>query len=405
MSKTKSLHCIKVLKEALEAGAFPSAAVAIGQGKKLLHCEVMGQKDARHKHHKIHKGTLYDLASLTKLVAPTMIALKLLEEGRLLLTDPLSRYFTPEELKDAPEGRADVTIFQLMTHTSGITPHMPLWTMTADAGSPAADKEIPEADVEAPISEADAPVSEIAETPAETGTVSVKETVSHEQAVYLILSSPAVCAPGEEVHYSCMGYILLGKILERITGKSLDVLAATMVFHPLGMKHTTYRPKSKDVAVTEFSALRGDYIHGEVHDENAHFLGGVSGNAGVFSSINDMVLFATMLAERGKTPNGQFLSDRTFELAVQNYTPGMAEARGLGFQLKPPVPALSPMGDLMTEGSYGHTGFTGTSLYVDAESGRWAVLLTNAVHYGRDKTAFLRYRRLFHNAFMADELT
>lgn len=368
MKKDSSLRCIRVLEEALEVGAYPSAAVAIGQGSKLLHCEVMNKKDAD-EHRVVHKGTLFDLASLTKLVAPTMIALRLLEEGRLLLTDPLSLYFTPEELKDAPDGRADVTVFQLMTHTSGITPHLPLWRMTVPSGS-------------------------LGETRA----------ASPEDAVSLILASTPVCAPGKAVHYSCMGYILLGKILERITGCTLDALAKTMVFGPLGMTHTTYRPTSKDAAVTEFSALRGDYICGEVHDENAHFLGGVSGNAGVFAPIEDMALFAMMLAEHGHTPNGQFLSPATFALATYNFTPNMAEARGLGFQLKPPVPALSSMGDLMAEGSYGHTGFTGTSLFVDAASGRWAVLLTNAVHYGRDKTAFARYRRLFHNALMSDDL-
>ncbi|MBQ9780899.1 MAG: beta-lactamase family protein [Clostridia bacterium] len=361
---SKRLQCIDILKKGLNTGAYPSFAVAVGQGRKVYLSEVMGKKHTQPKPTSAHKSTLYDLASLTKLVGPTMIALKLLEEGKLLLTDPLSRYFTEEELKDAPQGRADVTLFQLLTHTSGITPHMPLWATYHVDGT--------------------------AFTP--------------EEAVSAILGSQPVCNPGEQVNYSCMGYILLGKVLERITEKPLDELAHTMVFKPLGMKHTMYRPHSKNVAATEFSDIRESYICGEVHDENAHFLGGVSANAGLFSTLGDMTIFATMLAERGKLSKGRYLQSRTFDLAVNNFTPGLAEARGLGFQLKPPMPQLSSMGDLMSEGSYGHTGFTGTSLFVDAETGRWAVLLTNAVHYGRDKTEFIRYRKLFHNALMTEDL-
>lgn len=372
MSKTP--HCIEILKEGLAAGAYPSATVAVGRGHKIYLCEVMGNRHTQPKPTKAKKNTLYDLASLTKLVAPTMIALRLIEEGKLLLSDPLSRFFTSEELENAPEGRAGVTVFQLMTHTSGITPHMALWSPPPSAEASPESFVPPEA------------------------------TPTPEKAIKAILSSPPVCKPGEQVYYSCMGYILLGKILERLTGKPLDVLAGTMVFQPLGMKHTTYLPtKKKNVAATEFSSIRKDYICGEVHDENAHFLGGVSANAGVFSTVGDMSLFAMMLAERGKCASGRFLHPRIFDLAVTNYTPGLAEARGLGFQLKPPLPGLSAMGDLMTEGSYGHTGFTGTSLYVDAQSGLWGVLLTNAVHFGRDKVEFFRFRRRFYNAIVTDD--
>lgn len=492
-------HCIEILRRGLSEGAFPSAVVAVGRGQKVYLCEAMGNRHENPKRHKAHKSTLYDLASLTKLVAPTMIALRMVEEGRLLLTDTLDRYFTPEELKNAPAGRAGVTIYQLMTHTSGITPHFPLWlttvegfsltsaTQTGDDGEEnvmADEGELSETVAEETVLEtteepAEETLSETTEEPSEetakaaveapAETISVETTaeeiiaqvstemltaedkaevsepkdkkskeedkkakkekkkkgkgkvevpaeeqnsmvetgpkiISPEDAVAAILASTPVCEPGAEVHYSCMGYILLGKILERIAGKPLDVLAKTMVFRPLGMNHTTYNPKGNDIAATEYSEMRGQYICGEVHDENAHFLGGVSANAGVFAPIGDMIQFAAMLSEQGKTPNGRFLSQATFDLALKNYTPGLSEARGLGFQLQPAMPALTSMGDMMSEGSYGHTGFTGTSLFVDAKTGRWAILLTNAVHYGRDnKAAFLRYRRLFHNAVMADD--
>lgn len=355
--------CSALLRESIDKKIIPSAAYAIGEGRQTLCTEVLGDRALFPEPQPADTDTLYDLASLSKLVSTTMVALRLVEEGRLLLSDPLATFFSSEELAGCPEGREGVTVFHLMTHTSGITPHLPLWTRL-DTPEPSA--------------------------------------VAH-----TILSSAAVCAPGEQVYYSCMGYILLQILIERLTGRRLDRLAEELVFRPLGMTRTGYCPTSENVVTTEFSSLHQEYIKGHVHDENAHFLGGVSGNAGVFSPLGDMTRFAVMCATRGELPEApgkRFLSEAAFSSAVRDYTPGLAESRGLGFQLKPPLPGLSSAGDLMSVGSYGHTGFTGTSLWVDAESGRWAVLLTNAVHLGRDKTAFFRVRRLFHNAVMGETL-
>ncbi|MBE6585513.1 MAG: beta-lactamase family protein [Ruminococcaceae bacterium] len=352
----ESFYCLDVLHEGIETRAMPSAAVAVGRGKDIYIKEVMGHKTTAPLPIPVDIHTRYDLASLTKLVSTTMVALKLVEQGKLLLTHTLSRYFSMEPSSAYPEGRGDITLFQLMTHTSGLTPHMPLWKLTHHP----------------------------------------------KEAANAILMSPPVCPAGTQVHYSCMGYILLAKILEMVAGESLDVLAQKLVFGPLGMAHTGYCPGSDNVATTEFSPLRNVYIAGEVHDENAHYLGGVSGNAGVFSDLGDMIRFAQMLSLKGEGECGRFLSPSTFALATQNHTSGLSESRGLGFQLKPPMPCLSAMGDLMTKDSYGHTGFTGTSLYVDAADGLWGVLLTNAVHFGRDKTAFFDIRRRFYNAMRAE---
>lgn len=352
--------CIALVNEGVTAGAYPGAAYAIGCGREVYASGVVGSRTLVPSPEPLSRGTLFDLASLSKLVSTTMVALRFLEEGRLLLSDPLSRFFTPDELEGAPEGRADVTVFRLMTHSSGITPGVALWRVSPSASD-----------------------SDVAHT---------------------ILASAPFCAPGEQVYYSCMGYILLQKILERISGRSLDKLAEEYVFSPLGLTHTCYCPKSDDVVTTELSPHHGYYVKGHVHDENAHFLGGVSGNAGVFSDLDDMIRFTQMCATRGELPdgNGRFLARRTFELAVKNYTPGLNEARGLGFQLRPPLPGLSACGDLFAEGSFGHTGFTGTSAYVDAETGLWGILLTNAVHLGREnKGDYFRRRRLFYNALTA----
>lgn len=356
--------CELLLRESIAADVIPSAVYAIGRGREVLRADVLGDRARFPSSERADRATLYDLASLSKLVATTMVALRLVEEGRLLLSDPLLRYFTSEELAGAPDGRADVTVFRLMTHTSGITPHIALRSKL-EAPDPGA-------------------------------------------LAHVILSSAPFCRPGEQVYYSCMGYILLQIILERLTGRRLDDLARQYVFEPLGMGQTGYNPTSENVVTTEFSSLHQTYIKGHVHDENAYFLGGVSGNAGVFAPLDDMIRFAVMCATHGELPGvafgtaqGRFLSPATFMAAIRNYTVGFAESRGLGFQLKPPFPGLSSAGDLMSDGSFGHTGFTGTSLWVDAQTGLWGVLLTNAVHFGRDKSAFFRVRRAFYNAMVA----
>ena len=339
----------EILKNGLEAGAYPCIAFAIGCGDELLDSGFMGNKQVHPEILPLERDTLFDLASLSKLVSTTMVALRMLEQGKIELTDPLSRYFAIPE--DAPAGRGDVTIRHLMHHNSGLTPHIPLWTQTDDPAN----------------------------------------------AVDVILRSKPWCAPGEQVHYSCMGYILLQKILEQVGGAPLDELAKREVFEPLGMHHTCYNPTTKNVVTTEFSSLHGEYLCGRVHDENASFMGGVSGNAGVFSPLDDMTRFARMIAAGGMLDGKMFLNPRTFEKAIQNATPGKNEDRGLGFQLTPSFSYLT--GALFSEGSYGHTGFTGTALYVDRESRLWGMILTNAVHFGRGKSELFRTRRLFFNSF------
>ena len=350
MSQTPDFSRAKeILREGLDAGAYPCIAFAIGQGDLVLDSGYMGQRQVNPTPLPLERDTLFDLASLSKLVSTTMVALRMLERGEIALTDPLSRYF--DIPADAPAGRGDVTIRHLMHHNSGLTPHIPLWTQTDDPN----------------------------------------------KAVEVILRSKPWCAPGEQVHYSCMGYILLQKILEQVGGAPLDVLAKREVFEPLGMHDTCYNPTTKNVVTTEFSALHGEYLCGRVHDENASFLGGVSGNAGVFSTLDDMTRFARMIAAGGSLEGNTFLNPRTFQKAIYNATPGKNEDRGLGFQLTPSFSYMT--GALFSEGSYGHTGFTGTALYVDRESRLWGMILTNAVHFGRDKTELFRTRRRFFNSF------
>lgn len=326
----------RLIRQGLEQGAYPSAALAIGIGSSIYLKKTYGN---------CRETTLFDMASLSKILGPTMIAFRFLEDGLLRLYDTVE-FFFPE----APEDKKNITILQLMTHTSGIADHFFLSDYTDD--------------------------------PAD--------------AARVILERPLAQAPDSDPVYSCMGYILLGKILEKIGGLPLDQLAQKYVFEPLDMTHTGYHPTG-DCAPTEQDPQTGKLLQGIVHDENARFLKGISANAGVFSDLNDMITFAKMLSLGG---NG-YLSPAMLETALRNRTPNSkGEYRGLGFNL-----AGSPknfLGDLMSPLAYGHTGFTGTSLALDPSTGLWMVLLTNRVCPTRNNLNLIRIRALAHNAAAAE---
>lgn len=326
-----------LVREGLEAGAYPSAAVAAGVGDRVYVRRCYGQ---------CTEETLFDMASVSKVLSATMVAFHFLAAGKLSLDDTLDSFFP-----DVPAEKKKITVRHLMTHTSGI----PAFFM----------------------------LCKVIDNP--------------EDAVQAILQRPLVQKPGEGPVYSCMGYILLGKILERIGAAPLDVLAQNYVFGPLGMDHTTYHPTG-DIAPTELDAETQKLLQGVVHDENARFLHGISGNAGVFSNLGDMILFAQMLARGGAFPDGSpFLDPAVFSAATQNYTPGPdREFRGLGFHL-----AGSPdnfLGTHMSARAFGHTGFTGTSIAIDPETKLWVVLLTNRVCPSRENLQLIPLRRKIHNA-------
>ena len=339
MAAFEQVH--NLVRQGLEQGAYPCAALAVGIRDKIYLKQTYGN---------CTEHTLFDMASCTKILSPTMVAFRFIEDGLLRLYDTLEDFFP-----NVPEDKKGITILHLMTHTSGIPDHFFISNATDD--------------------------------PAD--------------AAQVILNHPLAQAPGGDPIYSCMGYILLGKILEKIGGETLDVLAEKYVFGPLGMAHTGYHPAG-DIAPTEMDPATGKLLCGVVHDENARFLKGISGNAGVFSDLNDMIIFTRMLARGGKTQDGTaYLSPAMLSRALENHTPdSKGEYRGLGFNL-----ARSPrnfLGDLMSSRTFGHTGFTGTSIAVDPETGLWVVLLTNRVCPTRANTKTIRLRSLVHNAAAAE---
>ncbi|MFR9160318.1 MAG: serine hydrolase domain-containing protein [Ruthenibacterium lactatiformans] len=327
----------RLVRQGLDDGAYPSACLSVG---------IRGSVCVRQTFGPARETTLYDIASLSKIVGTTMIAFRFLEEGRLRLYDTVEQFFP------APEDKKGITVLQLMTHTSGLPAHFYL--------------------------------SEEADGPGD--------------AVRAILAHPLEHAPGALPVYSCMGYILLGRILEQIGGQSIDRLAQEYVFEPLGLTHTTYRPAG-DVAPTERDPATGELLRGAVHDENARFLGGLSGNAGIFSDLCDMTRFVQMLALGGNCRTAQFLSLQRCapRWSTARRVPGTNSAAWAStWQAVPPI-----LGDLMSPRAYGHTGFTGTSIAVDPDTGLFVVLLTNRVCPTRENGKLIRMRSLIHNAAAA----
>lgn len=333
-----------ILLKGLEQGAYPCCAAAVGRGNQVFFRFSAGHRALFPEKLPLTENTLFDMASLTKLMGTTMACLRMLEEGKIALNDKISKYF-PQCF-----GKEDITVFMLMTHTSGISAHMPLYLD--------------------------------------------KDSVD---AVSAILSRPLAYPTGAKTVYSCMGYILLGKILEKIEGKTLDKIVKERVFVPLGMENSFYNPPADAIcAATERDIFTGEMVCGVVHDENARFLKGISGNAGMFCTLGDTVRFAKMLSQRG----AGYLDEKTFSLAVTDYTPDFDESRGLGFQLYGGKPF--PGGSKMSTGSYGHTGFTGTSLFVDNKTGVYAILLTNRVHPTRENGLLYPIRREFYDTVFAE---
>jgi CubicO group peptidase (beta-lactamase class C family) len=300
--------------------------------------------------------TIYDLASLTKVVATTPLILQAAAEGRLALDDPLQAY-----VPESPH--ASITLRHLLTHTSGLPAWIPFYL----------------------------------------------ESRRRDEIVERAATTPLVTPPGAQVLYSDLGFILLGEIARRTLGAPLDRLASVRVTGPLGMTDTRYLPplNVRDrIAPTEDGtaieqamagaagarhAWRKTLIWGEVHDSNAYAMGGVSGHAGLFGTADDLVAYARLWL--GADPRRAGLTPALIREAVSPMRPD--GSRGLGWALAGPH---AWWGDTLSPHAYGHTGFTGTAIAIDPERALAIVLLTNAVHLGRDRTGILALRPLIASA-------
>lgn len=293
----------------------------------------------------MRRETLFDLASVTKIVATTSSALLLVGAGRLHLEDS-ARAYVPEF---TGEGRDRVTVRHLLSHTSGLPAEVMFW----------------------------------------------RNYARPDLARQALRSTPLEAPPGARVEYSDVGYMLLGEVVEAASGMALDEAVAALVTRPLGMTSTLFNPGEQErgrAAATE-PAADGTATAGTVHDENARFFGGVMGHAGLFSTVDDLVSYLGAWLDGPSLPT--LLSGWQAE-AGRNQTAGLNGSRGLGWAVRgDPADFLDDSWPLT---SVSHTGFTGTSIAMDPVSGRWAVMLTNDVHFGRQRGTIRGLRRRAHAA-------
>ena len=333
----------QVVRQGLRDGAYTAACLLVGCGDRVLLRRAYGRLGMDDDAPFANEQTKFDLDSLTKPLVTGMLALRAMEAGKLCLNDRLDTFL------QAPQDKAEITIAQLLSHTSGLSTGLHLW----------------------------------------------QQAESADEAAQVILNTPLSAKPGEKVQYGCAGMILLGQLLECLYGMELSELAMQEVFWPLGMQRTGFTPSEGNIAATEMQD-DGRCLQGVVHDENARFLGGVSGNAGVFSTMDDLALWMQMIAAEGKLPDGsQYLSKAAIRLMMRPHAPG----RALGFAL--PGTGNGFTGDLFPPETIGHTGFTGCSAALDPAEGVYVVFLTNRVCPSRENPAIHRIRRLLHNAVYA----
>jgi CubicO group peptidase (beta-lactamase class C family) len=350
------------LLEGAAGSAYPGAVLAVLWRGDVAVLHATGRIAARTDAPEASPQTIYDLASLTKVVCTVPLVLQAIAEGTLTLDDPV-----PSHLPECPH--QDVTIRHLLTHTSGLPPWIPFYL----------------------------------------------QHTGREAIVQAAAATPLAARPGAQVTYSDIGFILLGEIVRRLLDAPLETLAGRRVFGPLGMTSTGYRPgggltgpdagmiaPTEDGTAIEQQMTQSDpwseagrrhtwrryLIRGEVHDSNAFAMGGVSGHAGVFGTATDLLAYARMWLADGRGPRGRILERALVREAVAPQTPGPS-LRGLGWAL---TGDQGWWGDVLSPRTFGHTGFTGTSIAIDPARDLAIVLLSNAVHLGRDRTGILSLR-------------
>jgi CubicO group peptidase (beta-lactamase class C family) len=346
MSNTLEARVDSVINAAIKDHASPGATIAVARRGKLLMLKGYGHTDWAAGAPRATDSTMYDMASLTKVVATTTAAMILEEEGKLDIERTVASYL-PEY--DVPDKRA-ITVRMLLTHTSGILSNHPLW----------------------------------------------KEAKGREQYFAGMITTPLKNPPGSTALYTDWNMVLMQFIIERITGQTLDQFVEARVFGPLGMRDTRYNPAESlkpRIAPTETEDFRGGQVWGVVHDETAWVLGGVSGNAGLFSSARDLAVFVQMLLNGGSYNGVQIVKPTTVARWTARQRPDAS--RALGWDTPSPN---SSAGRFFSPWSWGHTGFTGTSIWADPEKELLVVLLTNRVNPTRDNQKIGPLRRAVADA-------
>ena len=332
----------RAIQEAIQQGRLPGAVLLIGHDGQEIYKKAYGNRAEVPKLEAMTADTIFDLASLTKVIATTTSLMKLFEEGRFRLNDKITDY-----LPEFQGGKSDITIRQLFTHFSGLAPDVPL-------------------------------------VPVWSG---------YETGMRLAYTDKPAGPPGVRFVYSDINFELLGELVHRLSGKMLSEYAKQEIFQPLGMKETSFQPPAAwypRIAPTERQGKDGAPLRGVVHDPTARYMGGVAGHAGLFSTADDLSRFCQMMINGGELEGVRIASPLTVKKFTEPQTPAdQPILRGLGWDLDSPY--STNRGELFPIGSFGHTGFTGTSVWIDPATKSYVILLANSVHpTGRPSLVGLR---------------
>jgi uncharacterized protein YbbC (DUF1343 family) len=332
LSKEDEAAIEEVTKKALQRGQTPGAVILIGSQENVLYRRASGYRAIRPKKEPMTVDTLFDLASLTKVVATTTAVMQLVERGKIGLEDPITQYWPGLQWN----GKERISLRHLLTHYSGLCPGLslkPVWSGT-------------------------------------------------EEGFKRIVEEKPCSSPGTHFTYSDINFQILGEVVQRISGEPLASYCDEHIFGPLGMKDTFFDPPPgirHRIAPTLWSRKKGKMLRGTVHDGVAYRMGGVAGHAGLFSTVDDLSVFARMILNGGTLGNVKVLEPSTVEKMTLPQSPSdRLPLRGLGWEVH--VPFASNGDALFPAGSFGHTGFTGTGIWIDPVSGTYVILLTSRLH-------------------------
>ena len=332
-----------VVTEEIAAGHLPGAVVLVGRGNKVLYHKAFGLEVNEPFQEAMEKDTVFDMASLTKPIATATSVMILVDRGKIDVNDYVSEYLPAF----ACNGKEQARIRHLLTHTSGLPAYTDANDLRTRFGESCPDK--------------------------------VVETICGLKA-----QSP----PGEQFRYSCLGYITLARIVKTVTGQDIDEFSRANIFKPLGMKHTRFIPPAswqKEIAATEI--VNGKLLRGTVHDPLGRLMDGTSGNAGLFSTASDLSIYCRMLLNGGVWKGKRILSPA----AVTMLTTAQSHGRACGFDVSSSYAWVK--GPNASPNAFCHTGYTGTSLVCDPDTGTYLILLTNSVHpYDKGRSKPIRQK-------------
>jgi len=330
-----------VIQQAIAAKEIPGAVLLVARHGKIVHRKAYGSSQLIPAIREMQVDMIFDLASITKPVATATSIMILVEQGKIRLWEKV-KDFIPEFsvfIDSTGKKSEDARIWHLLTHTSGLAPYTDAKEIESTYGAPC-------------------PLDSIA---------------------VFIARKKKIAAPGKEFHYSCLGYITLANILKRVTGQTIAEFSVDQIYKPLGMAHTCFKPSPEwlnQCVPTE--VIAGKPLLGVVHDPLARLQDGISGNAGLFSTVDDLAIFAQMMLQQGEFRNVRVLSPLTVDRMISVFPEVQFAGRGLGWDLHSPYATNG--GDIFSKNSYGHSGYTGTSIWIDPDSQTSVILLTNRVH-------------------------